>query len=222
MRSRTVIGDVRRSGGRHWGWLTIRSSLNRLLLGSLILFGALLGEMGPGVSVAGATWIEPISAPVVDPFRPPTTRYGRGNRGLEYGSSEGLDVVAVDDGRVVFSGVVGRHRHIVVAHGSGLRSTYAYLESSAVTRGQAVRQGQRLGRAASGFHLTARLGDVYVDPTLLFAGAEVVMALTESLPPAVLVGEANGLTHPLRPSSFRGLLTLGDSVYSLRPSQILA
>ncbi len=221
MRSRTVIGDTRRAWGLYRDRPTIQLSLSRLLLASLILLGALLGEMGPGASVAGAEWIEPISAPVVDPFRPPTTRYGRGNRGLEYGSSKGLDVVAVDAGRVTFSGMVGRHRHVVVDHGSGLRSTYAYLESSTVTRGQAIRQGQRLGRAASGFHLTARLGDVYVDPALLFAGAQVVMALTESLPPSILVVEANSLPHPVHPSSFRGLWTLANLAYSLRPSQVL-
>ncbi len=226
MRSRIVLGDGIQAGknrqrSTRGATAGVSSHLRRILFSGLILVGALVGELGPGIAVAGAEWIEPIAAPVVDPFRPPSTRYGRGNRGLEYGSSDGLDVVAVDAGRVVFSGMVGRHRHVVVDHGSGLRSTYAYLESSAVTRGQALRQGQRVGRAASGFHLTARLGDVYVDPALLFAGAEVVMALTESLPPSILLPEPNRLSHPSRPNVFRGLWTLGNSVHSLRLSQVL-
>lgn len=228
MRSRIVIGDAVQTGNRELGKGRFSTRLRRILLGGVILLGALFGELGPGALPAGAGWIEPVSAPVVDPFRPPTTRYGRGNRGLEYGDSEGLDVIAVDGGRVVFSGMVARHRHIVVAHGSGLRSTYAYLESSVVTRGQAVRQGQYLGRAASGFHLTARLGDVYVDPALLFAGAEVVLALTDSPPPSVRAdqrslgyGEMNGLPDPPHPGLFRGLWTLAGSAYSLNPSQVL-
>ncbi len=36
-----------------------------------------------------------------------------------------------------------------------------------------------IGTAGADFHLTARLGDTYVDPELLFAGAVVVLALTE-------------------------------------------
>jgi murein DD-endopeptidase MepM/ murein hydrolase activator NlpD len=60
---------------------------------------------------------------------------------------------------------------VVVEHRHGLRSTYGPLVETAVVRGQQVDAGQQVGAADSGFHLTARLGDRYVDPAPLLAGA---------------------------------------------------
>ncbi len=134
-------------------------------------------------SPAGADeWIQPVDAPVVDPFRPPATRFGAGNRGLEYGAPAGSSVAAVDDGLVAFVGFVGTKRYVVIEHGSGLRSTYAFLSSSHVVRGQRVAQGQLVATAGAGFHLTARLGSEYVDPALLFAGAEISLHLIDGVP----------------------------------------
>lgn len=144
---------------------------------ALVLLG--FGIIGAVVDPlpAGADWTSPIDAVVVDGFRPPASRFGPGNRGLEYGDSVGLDVSAVDAGRVIFAGRVGRARHVVVDHGSGLWSTYAFLDSVGVVRGQRVAKGQIVGVAASGFHLTARLAGIYIDPALLLAGAEVIVQL---------------------------------------------
>lgn len=116
-------------------------------------------------------WVPPIDAPIADPFRPPESRYGAGNRGIEYAVSGGEAVVAVAAGRVTFVGAVGGSRFVVVSHPDGLRSTYAFLTEILVVKGQSVEPGQRIGRAGVGFHLTARLGDEYVDPALLFSGA---------------------------------------------------
>lgn len=132
------------------------------------------------VTPVAADWSYPIDAPVVDPFRAPAHRYGAGNRGLEYGNSAGKVVVAVDAGRVGFVGLVAGRRVVVIHHASDLRSTYTSLGSATVVRGQRVAGGQQIGIAAAGFHLSARLGDSYVDPELLFAGAEVVIELTAS------------------------------------------
>lgn len=126
---------------------------------------------------AGAGWEHPVDADVVDSFRPPATRFSAGNRGLEYGTVGGEIVRAADSGIVVFAGAVGGRRHVVVDHGDGLRSTYAYVSRIAVVRGQRVAQGARVAIAAAGFHLTARLGVSYVDPMLLIQGAEVVVRL---------------------------------------------
>lgn len=134
-------------------------------------------------SPAAAEWQPPVDAPIVDPFRPPTTRYGPGNRGLEYGVAEGQTVRAVDDGVVVFAGRVGGPAHVTIDHGEGLRSTAAFVDRIDVVRGQRVRQGQVIGAAGPGFHLTARLGGVYVDPALLIAGHEVSLHLSENAPP---------------------------------------
>lgn len=132
---------------------------------------------------AAAEWVHPVDAPVTDSFRPPRTRFGAGNRGLEYGTEGGEVVRAVDAGTVVFAGSVGGYRHVVVDHGEGLRSTYAFVERVDVVRGQSVRQGHAVALAGPGVHLTARLGSTYVDPMLLIRGAEVVVRLRSGVEP---------------------------------------
>lgn len=173
-------------------WRRFWACSSKLAFAALLVVGLLLADM----AAAGADWIMPIEAPVVDPFRPPSTRFGSGNRGLEFGETEGLSVVSVDAGRVTFAGRIGQHRYVVVDHGQGLRSTYAYLTTVSVVRGQAVHQGTRIGVAGSGFHLTARLGEVYVDPALLVAGAAVVVQLTENDLPIVRAGATNSISTP--------------------------
>ncbi len=163
--------------------LPVLPSTAAVFLASVVsTIGITLCSLVVGVAPATAgegPWIPPLDAPIVDPFRPPVSRYGAGNRGLEYGATSGQSVTAVDDGRVVFAGRVGNARHITVDHGSGLRSTYAFVESINVVRGQTVRQGQVVASGGPGFHLTARLGDEYIDPELLFAGYTVQLRLTE-------------------------------------------
>lgn len=151
------------------------------------VFGVLAAVVFAATTVVvppvAANWEHPVDAEVTDPFRPPRTRFGAGNRGLEYGTAGGESVRAVDAGTVVFAGSVGRQRHVVVDHGDGLRSTYAFVSSVEVVRGQRVRQGQRVAVAGSDVHLTARLGSVYVDPMLLINGAEVVARLRPGVDP---------------------------------------
>ena len=48
----------------------------------------------------------PVDAPVVDPFRPPATTYGPGNRGLTYDLAPATAVRASAPGEVVFAGPV--------------------------------------------------------------------------------------------------------------------
>jgi hypothetical protein len=118
---------------------------------------------------APSAWRPPVDAPVVDPFRPPSP-WGLGNRGLAYGTADGDPVRAVAEGTVSFTDRVGVGLHVTVDHGNGLRSTYAFLASALVVRGQRVAAGQLIGTATTGFHLTARVGDRYVDPSRLLAG----------------------------------------------------
>ncbi len=111
-----------------------------------------------------AHWQHPVDAPIVDHFRPPSGPYGPGNRGLEYATRAGQAVVAVAAGQVAFAGFVGGDRFVVIAHSPDLRSTYAYLDRIDVSVGDTVIGGQRIAAAAPGFHLTARVRGVYVDP----------------------------------------------------------
>lgn len=158
-------------------------------------------------------WRSPVEAVVTDGFRPPSQRWASGNRGLAFATQQGQQVVAVADGTVTFAGPVGRTLHVTVEHGDGLRSTYAYLASVSVVRGQVVRQGQTLATATPGFHLTARLGDAYVDPAALLVGGGIEPRLV----PTATGGTATGGTGPSSGgfSLGRGLRRLGSGVAGL-------
>lgn len=182
------------------------------VLGSWIVLGALIGVVAR-VEPAGADWEHPVDAAVSDPFRAPKTRFGAGNRGLEYATAGGEIVRAVDAGAVVFAGTVGRQRHVVVDHGDGLRSTYAFVASVDVVRGQRVRQGQRVATAGPGVHLTARLGATYVDPMLLMRGAEVVVRLRPGVSPPAARGRE--LSPTLAVLDAAGDLTLSAQFVAL-------
>ncbi|MEM7321910.1 MAG: M23 family metallopeptidase [Actinomycetota bacterium] len=119
-------------------------------------------------SGCAAGWLLPVDAPVVDGYRPPADPFGPGNRGLEFDTRSGDSVRAVAAGIVRFAGPVGGDRFVTVEHPSGLRSTYGFVDASLVDRGESVTAGQPLAVAGPGFHLTARLGGRYRDPTPLF------------------------------------------------------
>lgn len=128
----------------------------------------------------------PVEAPVVDPFRPPATLFGPGNRGLTYDLAPGTPVRATADGLVVFAGVVAGTRHVTVLHADGLRTSYSFLADVGVRRGQRVAQGDVVGTAGLGFHLGARDGEAYIDPAGLFDARVVDVRLVphaEPLPP---------------------------------------
>jgi murein DD-endopeptidase MepM/ murein hydrolase activator NlpD len=139
--------------------------------------------------------MQPVDAPVIDPFRPPEHPYGPGNRGLEYGVEVGQRVGAVAAGQVSFAGPVGGRHYAVVDHGAGLRSTYGPLVGSAVVRGQRLSAGEEIGGADAGFHLTARRGDRYVDPAPLLAGDCGHARLVS--PPEVPAATSLGVVAPL-------------------------
>ena len=116
----------------------------------------------------GVAYAPPVDAGVVDPFRPPASPYGPGNRGLDYATAPGTVVRASAGGEVVFAGLVGGSSHVVVLHADGLRTSYSFLATTAVRRGDAVAAGQPVGTTAGALHFGARAGDAYVDPAALF------------------------------------------------------
>jgi murein DD-endopeptidase MepM/ murein hydrolase activator NlpD len=113
---------------------------------------------------------------VADPFRPPATPYGPGNRGLEYDTVPSEVVRAAGAGVVLFAGAVGTALHVVILHGDGIRTSYSRLAVIDVRRGQRVVSGQAVGRAGARFHFGARAGTAYVDPALLFDSQSVPVA----------------------------------------------
>jgi murein DD-endopeptidase MepM/ murein hydrolase activator NlpD len=122
-------------------------------------------------------WLQPVAGRVVRPFQAPRTRFGRGHLGVDFAAAPGTPVHAVGAGTVEFAGVVARVRHVVVRHAGGLRTSYSYLESIRVRRGQTVRRGAVLGTSGGRgenhepgvFHLGLRRGATFVDPMQLFA-----------------------------------------------------
>jgi hypothetical protein len=134
-------------------------------------------------------YIPPVDAPISDPFRPPATPYGAGNRGLEYVTVPGTAVRASGDGTVVFAGTIAGALYVTLSHADGLRTSYSYLATIEVVTGQRLRQGARLGTTGDRLHFGVRSGDTYLDPVLLFAGGPVVVELLPTDPPGDVVRE---------------------------------
>jgi hypothetical protein len=142
----------------------------------------------------GTAYIPPVDAPVADPFRPPSTPYGPGNRGIEYATTPGAVVRASGAGTVLFAGPVGGALHVTVAHPDGLRTSYSFLAAAGVAAGQGVRQGDPVGTAGDRLHFGVRAGDTYLDPASLFGGAAVEVELLPTDPgPAAAATEAAAL-----------------------------
>jgi hypothetical protein len=135
-------------------------------------------EPSPGTVV----YTPPVDASVQDPFRPPPTPYGSGNRGIEYATAEGTVVAAAADGTVTFAGVVAGRRWVTIRHSDGVRTTYGPLLDIAVAAGDQVSRGDAIGSSAGALLFTARIGDAYIDPASLFgAGPPRVYLVPEPL-----------------------------------------
>jgi len=89
-------------------------------------------------------------------FRWPTnggyvsSRYGkRGGRlhaGIDIARPSNYNIVAADNGRVVFAGWDGNYGYcIIIDHNNGYKTRYAHLSSIKVKVGQAVERGQTIG-----------------------------------------------------------------------------
>jgi hypothetical protein len=142
--------------------------LAALALGVVALLIA--GVVRAAPAAAGGGYQPPVAAPVSDPFRPPSQTYGPGNRGLDYATAPGTEIKAAADGEVVFAGQVGGTLHVVVLHADGIRTSYSFLSSVRVKRGDTVRRGKVVGTTgAQPFHFGARAGDAYLDPAALFS-----------------------------------------------------
>ncbi len=130
----------------------------------------------PTAVVASGTVVysTPSDAPIVDHFRLPKGEWGPGNRGVDYGTADGSEVSAVANGVVVFAGEVGGTLHVTIEHADGLRSSYSFLSTITVTRGERVARGAKVATTAGPFHLGFRTPDgSYLDPEGVLSGAVV-------------------------------------------------
>lgn len=136
----------------------------------LVGLATLLGP--PDVASATGAWSWPVTGPVIRAFDPPSSPYGTGHRGIDIGAPTGTIILAPASGTVTFAGKVGGHLFLTIAHGGGLASTYSWLGSVLVRKGDVVGGGQRVATTGSGhpgdtvpsLHLGAKLNGAYVDP----------------------------------------------------------
>ncbi len=106
-------------------------------------------------------------AVVALPFAP----IGRwaGHWGVDIASPPDAVVRAIASGVVRFSGVVVANRTVSIDHGGGIVTSYSYLATVTVRRGDRVGRGEMVGTSGihngrDAFHLSVRVGGIYVDP----------------------------------------------------------
>lgn len=166
------------------------------VLGALVLG---LATAPPAVAEPPSpTWLPPVDAPVASPFAGPPTPYAAGNRGIDFDTEPGQEVRASGAGEVTFAGQVGGALHVVVLHEGGLRTSYSFLATVAVARGDLVAAATVVGTAGEALHFGARIGEAYVDPAPLLAGAPPSVHLVPVVPDRLRVALAE--------SDERGLL----------------
>jgi murein DD-endopeptidase MepM/ murein hydrolase activator NlpD len=144
-------------------------SCRRLLIVSIALTSSLV--VAPPAKASGS-WAWPVVGPVIRAFDPPDSPYGAGHRGIDIAAPSGSVAVAPADGRVAFAGPVGGRLFVTIDHGGGLESTFSWVSSLEVRRGDVVTAGQPVARTGGGhtgdtvanLHFGVRLDDAYVDP----------------------------------------------------------
>lgn len=163
----------------------------------LATLGVALATVGVVVAATAApapaqvvVYTAPVDAPVVEGYSAPADRYGPGNRGIDYDTTPGQPVRAAAAGTVTFAGAVAGARHVTVAHADGIRTTYAFVATVLARRGQEVAGGEVVATAGDRLHLSARLGEAYLDPAVLLAAASppTVRLLPDAEPARPAVG----------------------------------
>jgi hypothetical protein len=172
-----------------------------VLVAVVALLGPLAAPAAPAAPEPDA-YLAPVDRPLVDHFRPPTSPYGPGNRGVDYATEPGEEVRAAAGGEVTFAGSVGLTLHVVVLHPDGVRTSYSFLSEVLLRRGDRVARGDPVGRAGPRLHWGARVGDAYVDPLGLLGATgppAVHLVPTELRVPASVAAERAGLLAGLAP-----------------------
>lgn len=134
---------------------------------------------GPGAAVGALRW--PVQGRATSEFGPrthPVTGARRDHDGLDIAAPAGTPIVAAAAGTVTFAGRQGGYGNVVIVdHGHGTESRYAHQETIAVTAGQTVRAGQRIGSVGSTglstgphLHFEVRRRGSAIDPRTLLAG----------------------------------------------------
>lgn len=89
---------------------------------------------------------------------------GRRSVNVTFATRPGAEIIAPADGRVVFAGLAGGSRCVVIEHGCGLKSLFYLLGRIDVSEGDYVSQGVLLGTAQGHTICEVRLGDSPINP----------------------------------------------------------
>lgn len=144
-------------------------------MAALVLAVLMLGLVRPvPLSATSGAYEWPVGGALLVGFAAPADPYATGHRGVDIAAASGEVVTAMAAGRVTFAGSVAGTFWVTVQHADGIRTSVGPLHATAVSKGDAVAAGQRVGRAAgqahgtvSGLHVGARLGERYLDPRTL-------------------------------------------------------
>lgn len=80
----------------------------------------------------------------------PIFKTKRFHEGIDIGAAMGTDVLAADDGEVIFAGSQGGYGNtIIVSHGGGISTQYSHLSKILVGNGKKVLKGDKIGLVGS-------------------------------------------------------------------------
>jgi murein DD-endopeptidase MepM/ murein hydrolase activator NlpD len=127
----------------------------------------------------GTEFAVPLYGTIVRPYDAPDDPYAPGHRGVDVAAPLGSPVRASADGVVSFAGSVAGNLTVTVDHTGGLKTSYSYLGTARVRKGQRVQRGDVVGEVGRGHdaslppnvHLSARRNNVYFDPLELYLGS---------------------------------------------------
>ncbi|MEZ5182930.1 MAG: M23 family metallopeptidase [Acidimicrobiales bacterium] len=151
--------------------MSVRRRAAGLLLALALACAGAVGPAGAERRSDAAGWRTyrpPTDGAVLDPFRPPPQPWLAGNRGIEYRTEPGADLVAIGPGTVAFAGSVAGRLVVSIVHPDGLRSSLTGVAELTVAAGTAVWAGAPIAIAADRVHLGVRRGDAYLDPATLW------------------------------------------------------
>jgi murein DD-endopeptidase MepM/ murein hydrolase activator NlpD len=154
----------------------MHTPVHRFLLVLAVAMVCLSAAVPLASALGTDAWTRPVPGPLVRAFSPPRTRYGAGHLGADLAAAPGTAVRAAGPGTVEFAAAVAGTRHVVLRHLGGLRTSYSFLRSVSVHRGERVTGGAVVGvsggsgqnHAGRVLHLGLRAGDGFVDPMQLF------------------------------------------------------
>jgi len=125
--------------------------------------------------VSSSGYVRPVSGRISSPYGyriHPIYGVKRMHTGVDYAASQGTPVVSVKSGTVILRQYNSSYgNYIIVDHGGGVSSLYAHLSGFAISYGQSVKQGQKIGYVGSTgastgphLHFEIRINGNHVNP----------------------------------------------------------